>query len=261
MKSILTLLLLSGALLSCRNAYRDFPDKSSDDYYTDVAENYLDQFNFSKSLEYILPVLASQPTNERVVKIAYQAYAGRAGLRSADLILELTDGSETFFTVFAQHFPESDADSIADMDAAVAILEAYEADPSERTAEMNLHAMFLYYSQLGVTLNANAFDSDNEVEAGFDACDDSLLSDEDLQRIVRSIPRAIESASGVDETTADLVDSLNSNPVLATFVTTQNSVCPGVIAADVAACAGMRALINEGDSGIGIGAGVVTPCP
>ncbi len=261
MNRIGTWLFLGVTLLSCENAYRYLPDRSSDAYYIDEAKKNLGQFKFTKALEFILPVLAKQPTNVEVVKIAYKSYAGRAGLRSADMISELGSGSDGFFAIFAKHFPGADEDTLSDITAAIEVLENYQTDPALRDIEMNLHAMFLYYSKIGVVLNYRAFDANNVVEAGFDACDDVVFPDEDLQSIVQAFPRAIDAASGVDETTASLVESLNSSPLLATFLNTQESECPGTIAADVAACLGMRALINEGDSGIGIGAGALAPCP
>ncbi|NCN39789.1 hypothetical protein GW916_00935 [bacterium] len=261
MRFLGTSLVLIMGLMSCQNLYRDLPNKSSDAYYIDKADYHFGRFEFDKALEFILPVYATQPNNLRVVKLAYGSYAGRAGLRSLDMITELGSASDGFFAVFAKHFQGADDDTVADVEAAIAILEGYSDDPAERDVDMNVQAMFLYYSQLGVVLNNRAYDSDNEVLGSFDACDDTDLPDEDLQKIVQAIPRAVDAASGVDETTASLVDSLNSNPLLSTFLTTQDAECPGAIAADVTACLGMRALINEGDSGIGIGAGALSPCP
>jgi len=262
---LLSLLLPCLALFgSCSNVLRDFPDKSSDDYYVSLAQIYLDQFKFDKAINVITPVLANQPKNYQVVKVAMLSYAGRAGLRVLDLILSLTDLSgSTFFRLFSEHFPGANADTISDMKMAVSILEAYESDPAARTSEFNVIGMFLHWGVLGSTLNGYGYNSNNTPAAGFDACDILDLPEVANTDVVQSLSKALEASSNISGNggITSALDALLSAPELSAFTNSQETVCPGVAANDVQSCDGMRALVNEGSAGIGIGAGVVTPCP
>jgi hypothetical protein len=242
---------------ACSNAFRDFPDKSSDAYYIDQAEIFLNQFKFAEAIDKITPVLATQPRNPKVVQIAMLAYAGRAGLRSLDLITELTDGSSNFFTIFAEHFPGATDVNVSDMNKAIEILEAYEPDATQRTTELNLIAMFLYYGRIGVVLHRYAY-VNNVRSPTFNQCSTTDLPDAALTLIVRSLPRALDSTSGLGSGgLADALNSLTSEPLVQAFVGSENSACP----TDTTPCQSMRALIGEGDLGIGIGTGPVITCP
>ena len=255
-KLILVFALVLG-LASCGNAFRDFPDKSSDAYYIDQARIFLDQFKFDEAIAKITPVLVTQPRNPSVVEIAMLAHAGRAGLRVLDLILELGSSSDTFFMIFAQHFPNADDDDVADMQRAVEILEAYEPDHLNRTSQFNLIGMFLYYGRIGVTLNRYAY-VNNVLSATFDHCSSTDLPDTALTNIVQSLPKALDSASGIGTGgVSDALDGLTSEPTIQQFLGNENAVCP----ADDTPCSLMRSLIGEGDLNIGLGSGVLTPCP
>ncbi|MEO5666851.1 MAG: hypothetical protein ABIR96_02205, partial [Bdellovibrionota bacterium] len=196
-KMFLSLLIIAG-LGSCSNAFRDFPDKSSDQYYIDLAQIYLNQFKFTEAIAKITPVLGTQPHNEQVVQIAMLAYAGRSGLRVLDLILALGSDVSTssFFRVFAEHFPDADDADIADMQSAIDILEDYQPDPTLRNSELNLIAMFLYYGRIGVILHRYAY-VNNVISAGFDQCDTTDFPDAALTNVVQSVPKALNSASSL----------------------------------------------------------------
>lgn len=246
---------------SCANVLRDFPNKSSDDYYLDLAKQHLNNLEFDEAIARVTPLLATRSDEEEVIKLAAEAYAGRAGLRTFDFILELSSGEENFFTLFAQHFPLADEDDVTDIETAIGLIEGFEDDPTQRSAQLNVLSMFLYYSHIGVVLNYRGFDTTNSRATGFDACDTNDLPEGDNQDIVRALPKAIDSASSLDDAASDLFSAFAANPALAAFLSSQSAECPGTVAADITACAGMRALINEGSAGIGIGAGAVTPCP
>lgn len=253
--SFFLMILLLG---SCANVYRDFQDKTTDNYYFDLAKQYLDRMDYDNAILHITPLLSSQPTNEAVVKLASEAYAGRAGLRIFDFILELTSVSDSsFFAVFAQHFPLADEDDVADLETAISLIESFEPTAADRSEALNTLITFLYYARVGVILNYRAFDTTNSVDTSFDACDTNDFPDEDAQSVVRSIPLAIDSASNLDENVSGLVSSLTENPALVLFLSAQDAECP----ADSAECGGIRSLINEGDAGIGIGSGGIVACP
>jgi len=259
MRHYILTLILSFGLTSCSNAFRDFPDKSSDQYYIDVAKLYLNQFKFTEAIEKILPVLETQPRNAEVVEIAMLAYAGRAGLRVLDLILTLgsDSGSSSFFRIFAEHFPGATDDDIADIQAAIDILEGYESDATLRDSELNLIGMFLYYSRIGVTLNRYAYDGDT-ILPSFDQCDPADLPDAPLTQIVQSVPKALTAASNLSSGgVSDALDGLTSTPAIQAFAGDEDAECP----ADAAPCQRMRSLIGEGALGIGLGSGVAAVCP
>lgn len=260
MKKIFLVLLLISGLSSCSNAFRDLPDKSSDEYYIDQARIFLNEFKFTEAIAKIMPVLATQPRNREVVEIAVLAHAGRAGLRVLDLILELGSGSGTisFFKIFAEHFPDADDADVADMQTAITLLETYEADPAERSSGLNLIAMFLYYGRIGVVLHRYAY-VDNVLSPTFDQCSTTELPDAALTYIVQSVPKALSASSNISDAdgVSDALASLTDLPEIQYFIGSDTSTCP----ADQNPCQSMRSLIGEGTLQIGLGSGVATPCP
>jgi hypothetical protein len=249
---------------SCSNAWRDFPNKSSDDYYLSMAEIYLDQFKFSEAIDRITPLLASQPENPKVRKIAMLSYAGRAGLRVLDLILELADVSNsTFFRIFSEHFPGANANTVADMKMALSILENYEDDPALRTSEFNLIAMFIHFGVIGSTLNFYGYLPTNVPKPGFDACSVLQFPHAAATDVLQNLSKAMKVSSYISGSSgvSSALSSLFSAPQLAPFTNALNTVCPGGTLQEITSCQGIRALINEGAAGIGIGSGALTPCP
>lgn len=248
-------------LFSCGNILRDMPNKSADSYYMDLAKQALDREDFDDAIARITPVLQSNPTDEEVVRLGIRAYAGRAGLRILDFSLAMADsGDDNFFTVFAKQFQGADDDAVADMQSAIDLIEAFESDATARSAQVNILAMFVYYGNIGVVLNNRAFDTNNELVATFDACDGTDLPSADAQAILQSLPKAVDSASGVDERAASAVSALNDSPEMAAFSSAQNAECPGVDLQGRTLCAGIRTLVN-GDASIGLntGGGVCPP--
>jgi hypothetical protein len=245
---------------SCSNAWRDFPDKSSDQYYIDQAKIHLNQFEFDKAIERISPVLAKYPKNTEVVQIAMLSHAGRAGLRVLDLILALASdvSSSTFFRIFAEHFPNADDDDVEDLMRAIEILETYQLDAALRNTEFNLIAMFLYYGQIGVILHRYAY-VNNAIWAQFDQCNLAHMPDDALTFVVQSLPKALSASSNLSGSggVSGALDALTSAPEIQAFVGAENATCP----TDNAPCQSMRSLIGEGDLGIGLGSGVPVACP
>jgi len=245
---------------SCSNAFRDLPDKSSDQYYIDQARIFLNEFKFTEAIAKIMPVLESQPRNPEVVEIAILAHAGRAGLRVLDLILELgsDSGSVSFFKIFAQHFPNADDDDIADMQTAISILETYEPNEVVRSSELNMIAMFLYYGRIGVVLHRYAYE-DNVLSPTFNQCSTTDLPDVDLTYIVQSIPKALNASSYISDAdgVSSALSALTDLPEIQFFIGSEESVCP----TNQAPCQSMRSLIGEGALNIGLGAGVAASCP
>jgi hypothetical protein len=259
MKRIYSVLALLLALSACSNSFRDLPDKSSDQYYIDQAQIYLNEFKFTEAIEKITPVLATQPNNAQVVQIAMLAHAGRAGLRVLDLILELGSdtATSTFFRIFAEHFPGSDDDDVADIQTAIDILETYQADATLRSSELNLIGMFLYYSRIGVVLHRYAY-VNNVISPSFDQCSTTDLPDAALTYVVQSVPKAMTAASNISSGgVADALTSLTSAPEIQAFVGSETSTCPD----DSQPCQSMRSLIGEGSLGIGLGSGAPAVCP
>ena len=245
---------------SCSNALRDFPNKSSDSYYIDLARIDLNAFNFTGAIDKITPVLTSQPQNEDVVQIAMLAHAGRAGLRVLDLILALgTDASSsTFFRIFAEHFPNASDASVADVQKAIDILESYQIDPANRDTEMNLIGMFLYYSRIGVVLHRYAY-VNNVISPSFNQCDVTNLPEAAVTSIVQSIPKAINSAAHISNAggVSSALAALTNLPEIQAFLSQGSATCP----ASSVSCQSMRSLIGEGSLGIGLGSGNATVCP
>jgi hypothetical protein len=258
--SIMTLLLFFG---SC-NVWRDFPNKSSDSYFLDQAEIFLDQFKFDQAIEKITPLLITQPKNPRVIRIAMLSYAGRAGLRSLDLILGLTDlGDKTFFMVFAEHFPGATITSVNDVRKSVEILENFQANPALRTEDMNLVAMFLYFSLIGVNLNYHAYNSNNELIGSFSACNASF-TDEANTDIIQGLAKAIDMSSYLGSGGfSGALNSLTSVPIVGNFLDASDVICPGADPDEEQTCGLMKFLINDGHTNqVGLDFGQAGgPCP
>lgn len=248
---------------NCSNALRDFPNKSSDQYYIDQAQIYLDQHKFDEAIDKIMPVLQTQPQNQLVVKIAVLSHAGRAGLRVLDMVLSLANMSgSTFFKTFAEHFPNADESTISDINTAVNILETFENDPAARDSELNLISMFLYFSVIGVHLNAYAYEADNVLDSSFNSCSTVDLPDEQNSVIVQSTAKALEASEHISDSgdISDAMSDLFENPLLTPFANAQETECPGVNNDENLACEGMRSMINEGSANVGLGSGAATPC-
>lgn len=242
-------------LLSCGNILRDMPDKSADSYYIDLAQQALDREDFDEAVARITPVISGNPSDEVALRLGIRAYAGRAGLRILDFSLAMADsGGDTFFTIFAKQFQGADDDDVADMQSAIDLIEGFETDATLRSADLNLLAMFVYYGNIGVILNNRAFDTNNELVVTFDACSGTDLPSEDAQSIMQSLPKAIDSTSGVDERAGAAVESLNNSPAMAAFLNAENAECPGADLAAQTRCAALRSLVN-GDAGIGLNTG------
>jgi hypothetical protein len=255
--ALLAFLLLAG---SCANVFRDFPDKNGDAYLLAKARQHLDLYEFDRAIEAVEIVRKRHPDDQDVVNLSIVSYAGRAGLRSLDLLFELTDiGDSTFFRIFAEHFPKARASDVSDMEKAVSLYEGLTDDADERDAEQNLLGLFLYMGRIGVILNHYGYDDNNAQLASFDACDELLLPEVDNQRIMNSVPRLLETAGGLDSSNGlgEAIQDLVSSPLLSVFAASRDTDCP----TDNVGCEGIRSLIEEGSAGIGIGAGVLTPCP
>jgi hypothetical protein len=167
-----TLLATGLFMQSCKNLYADFGDRSSDAYLIEQARMQLDAYNFDAAIAAITPVLATQPTNEDVVYLASASYAGRAGLRILDLFSAIgTDAStKGIIQIFAEHFPGADDDSVADIAAAVQLIENYSAVPSARGGRLNFYMTFLLFSQIGVINSRYALDADGVLNPDFSPC-------------------------------------------------------------------------------------------
>jgi hypothetical protein len=256
----LAILVLGG----CANAFRDFGDKSSDEYLIAQTKNQLDALKFDSAIDSITPVLTSQPHNEEVVYLATAAYAGRGGLRILDLFTAIASdiSTKSIFEIFAEHFKGATDDSVADIESAMNIMEAYGPTAADRSADLNFFSIFLYYSRIGVILNRYAYDSTtNTVKSNFNACyttgdlDPATtgLPNEMVDRIMLTVPRIFDAASAVSgqggalDTLADTAGfpSGLSSTVAVPCTTTPND----------ASCVLVRALVNVGPANNGIGLG------
>lgn len=168
---IIIFLLMIGFSQGCRNLYRDFGDKTSDDYLITQARFDLDALDFDAAISRISPVLVSQPTNAEVVYLAAAAHAGKAGLRVMDLFLQFSSiSSNGLIPTLADHFGATTDDDVAQIEEAISIIETYDADPTTRGAHLNFFSVFLYFSRIGAISARYAYDTSGVLDATFDNC-------------------------------------------------------------------------------------------
>jgi hypothetical protein len=249
------------ALGSCANAFRDFPDKSSDQYLVDQARKALDARDFDAAIDRIEELVAEQPKVEEYAYLASAAFAGRAGLRVLDLALDITTqiSSKTLFQIFAEAYDGAGAEEQSDIDQAIALMQAYGASSDERTQKMNFFNVFVHYSRIGIILSRYAFDA-STLRTNFSACNTTVdfggsatgIPDADVYRVLVSMGHVVDSVSGLSA--SDLLDSLANLPGLGSIDPLNEASCPGN-----AKCLVMRTLINAPAPGFGLGVTAV-PC-
>ena len=255
--------VIVGTLSGCHNMYRDFSDKSSDSYLIFQAKSYMDALDFDSAITSITPVVASQPTNEEVAYIASASYAGRAGLRILDLFSKLASelSSKSILQIFAEHFPGATDTTVADIESATRVLEAFSPRASGRSPSLNFYALFLYYSRIGVILNRYAYDSTSTLRTNFTACNtqdtpdaaETGIPNDMIDRIMTSIPRVLDAASGATGggSTTNALSSASLPPELSSF-----SPIPCSTDSNDVRCLAGRTFVNIGrPTGIGLGTG------
>ncbi len=265
LESIKNIFLFLGffTVVGCSNVLREVGNRSSDEFLIFQTKQYLSEQNWDLAASTIAPVKITQPTNEEVFYLSASAYAGRAGLRVLDLLTTIASdgGTKSLFTIFAEHYPGADEDTIADIESATAVIEAFSATAAGRSSEMNLFAVFVFYSRIGAALATYAFNSEGVVRENFTAChtvDDfegvmTGLPDDMVDNISTSIPRVVDALSGVTVEggaidairDVSLPDSLTTTPLPCSSDPTNVN------------CLLTRNLVNLGplSGGIGLGTG------
>ncbi len=249
-------------LLSCGNITEDFADKKSNRYLIDQTKKFMDQRDFDSAITSITAVLARDRSDE-VLYLASMAYAGRAGLRILDIVDKIASDSSSkgILRIMAERFEGADADDVADIESAVALLEEIDDRAAGRSSDHNFFALFLYLSRFGVNLNIYAL-AYNGLRANFTGCHtvqdfagaSTGVPNSVVNKFYSSVPRIIDSAtrvtaSGTGLTT--LLDKINSLPAGLAF-----TAPPCVATPNDVGCLGVRSTLNDA-TGIGLGQGGV----
>jgi hypothetical protein len=265
------LLLAVAGLGGCANAWRDFSNRSSDDYKIAEARKALDRLDFEGAIVNIDPLLARRGDEEEIAYIGSAAYAGRAGLRILDLFAALSSdlGTKTLFTIFAQHYEGADDDDAADMETAISILENFGPRAADRSGNLNFYALFLFYSRIGLTLNRYAFNPSNMLRANFSVChaaedlDGAVtgLPNPMVDRIMTSVPRILETIPAIGAGSG-LPNGAIDTTVLDTLFGGAAPFDPIPCASDQTnlSCVAARILIANSDIGLGTN-DPITPIP
>jgi hypothetical protein len=260
------LILSTFSLGSCRNAFRDFGDRTTDEYLINQTRYLLDQYDFEGAIGTITNVLGSQPTNPEVVYLAAAAHAGHGGLRILDLFSAIANESSTkgLIQIFAEHFPGADDDTVAEIDAAITIIENYDANPLTRDPKLNFFTVFLLFSRMGVITSRYALDETASLKADFDNCHREVsettttgipnLKIDSLIDAFIKIPLTI--ANSGSSQFASISDALSSFPLTAPGASCAAAETAGLDAAgeEQAMCLLMRLIIGSGadDDAIGL---------
>lgn len=253
--------MLIGAASGCSNVLREFGNRSSDEFLIYQAKKYLSEQQWDSAIGSITPVMISQPNNEEVFYITASAYAGRAGLRVLDLLSTIAGdvGTKTFFTIFAEHYPGATDETIEDIESATSVIESFAENAVDRSSEMNLFAVFVFYSRIGAVLAKYAFDEEGVVRDNFTACHTiedlegakTGLPDEAVDIVSTTIPRVVDALSGVT-VSGGAIDSLRGVSLPASLTRTP---LPCSSSPTDATCLAARNLVNLGQSAGGIGLG------
>lgn len=250
-KTFAIILSAAFALVGCSNIFSNFTNHTDRGYLIDSARNALGSAHFDEALTAINPVYLASPQDEEVVMIVSSAYAGRAGLRALDLFEQIQSklgAGRRLFEVFAEHFEEGDADTIADMDLAAQAIEGVSNLASGRSSMLNFFSVFVYYGRIGAALRATAYDSNLSLVAGYDACSTTYLEEENVDRLVVSMARVKDSLNSIPNG-----DALGGAFIPSGFPM-DDPECPS----DLINCALMRTLVNDNTT-IGLGVGSVCP--
>jgi hypothetical protein len=248
-------------LSACGNLYRYFPNPGSDSYKIDQAQACLDDFDFDCAIEAIDPVLITQPNNPEVVQIGVAAYSGRGGLRVLDMIQEISGGlsSTNLFAILSEHFPQAAAEERLDLEQAVAILEAYETEATERSESLNLFAFFLYYGQIGAILSDYAYDGGVAVGGGWDACTDNEANfpSAQVQAVGRALANVSDTGSNMPSNSAVSLAFDSFSGAYTALGVTKTLDCT----VSAAICRNVRMLTGNDSGGIGLGPDNSLVCP
>ena len=253
------LFLMMAFLISCANPYRDFADKNSDSYRFDLAKKNIDDMEFASAISFIEPLLAKYPTNEEIAHTGVSAYAGRAGLRVLELFQEIQEGvsSMGLFKIFARHFPGTVQLNIDDIEKSISIIETYGAAPADRSLDMNLLGLFIYYSEIGVNLNFYAFVPDTiDLNPTFDACDNVALPHAAVDKIVVALYKIQSEIAKISETSSAFAGVTGALDVLGAFPDTSD--CATTPANPF--CVLTRNLLNGSQIGLNTGVDLNITC-
>lgn len=270
-RSIAALLVAATLLGSCKNLFQDFTDKTNAEYIKEQTKIKIDAGLWDEAIVTVAPLLADQPQDPEVAYLASSAYAGRAGLRILDAIVAIGSdaGSKGMFEIFAELLVNADLDDQADLETAMTIVENYGAAASDRNADVNFYALFLYYARIGARLAPVAY-TDGTKRTDFTACCKDTgcptsvgISDDDVDVVLSTIPRILDtmngiavSGSGIDTLAGlTLPPSFTNDPLPCSAASTGGG-SPG--SDYVVPCTLARSMINQGATLGGLGLGLDT---
>jgi len=260
------LILSIFTLGSCRNAFRDFGDRTTDEFLIQQTRYLLDEYDFEGAIVTITSVLASQPNNPEVVYLAAASHAGHGGLRILDLFSAIASESSTkgLIQIFAEHFPAADDDTVDEIDAAISIIENYDDDPTTRDPKLNFFTVFLLFSRMGAITSRYALDENAELNTDFNNCHREAnltgatgIPNEKIDSMIDAflkIPLTI--ANSGSSQFSSISDSLSAFPLTAPSASCAAAETAGIDAAgeEQAMCLLMRLIVGTGadDGGIGL---------
>lgn len=217
------LAVLAMTQLSCGgpNYFKDAAVKDSDEALYEDALKLIDAADYTGAIDKINETSATFRAERKVVRSLAGAYAGRCGLD----FLEFTQGlggSGAPFNLFKNGFTDA-AVSPADCQAAQDLIEdAFGETAAERVVNLgasegnsvNMFMAVLGMSKIGSTLRGAAdADQDETVDAGYDSCDDSKLSDDATKQVGTGFALMIDNftviATSFDDSTAALVEGIS----------------------------------------------------
>lgn len=243
--------------------YRDFADITSTDYLLSDAERYIDDMLFDKAIRNLDEVLKREPSNSQAKYLYSIAHSGRGGLRVIKMFETLTNsGSASLFTNLAESFESVDQGRLRDFSIAVQHLESIGPTADDRDANQNFYALFLYLGRVGALLNHYAYDDDNnQLSATFSAChtiEDKSgpktgMPDDDIDIVMTTIPRIIETVVRLSEqgSTGNIIDT-SGLEAIGTF---SRDPLPCSDDSMRVECLAVRSIINNPNTGIGLGTG------
>ena len=255
------------------NILESFADTQSDEALLFRAKTKINSGDYDTALTYFTSMSAEFLTRRDVIAVRASAYAGKCGLNFLSLVNGLSNmGSTRLFVLLMQQYTGGTTTTRDACITAETLMQTISTSYASRTSDENLFLSLIDLTKMGnVFARLADANSDDALDAGFDACDGTDLPDADVREIGTAINLMRTSLSGVSGTT------------FGSFASSVNSICaswPGGMLASYNFCVdgsnnaiftgstftanqlkGIRSLVNE-NSAVGLGSctGDITAC-
>lgn len=219
---ILACLPLLSGFSGCTNIFEEASGKESDEAYEYEAAMLADRKDWTGAITAIGKMTPGAQARRNTQGTLASYYAGRCGLDLLGLAISVADGisANKLWPVLLSSMKGHNAADLADCQQAEQILLTIEPLASSRSSEENVLLAFIEFAKMGVIFSSsNAdLDGDGALDAAFNACSTSDISDSAVQHLGTGLILGATSLTASGSTAA--ADAVSAVTVMCNAVDT-----------------------------------------